>query len=415
MFGCFGNDRGDAFEKVIMFHLKTFMASQMQQALSLILAQDFLLQEMSSEFIFHASKADDFISVVKDNDTKYKQSILNICFSLVRLGLDLVNAGEIVDVCVELSGLAKSSEYIQGKLYEIVGSIQDIVAFDTHQALVESEVRLVSHNTQSIDREWVSYRANVYKKSYAAIHMLWEKCINSDDFMLCIIKQAVNSHMDDQNNLLLESVQIAKSYINDILQPLYDQLQKISMIRDSIKSKQGSQLIQLYFRRMHLIDFALSHEYSKSFLGRWLSKSMGHQLARYFPELVFQKKLSPIWPYRFMGRKVRYAGEKISAKEYFFRKGMAESVLGIFCTSRNIKNELYESLEDVMSLYTDKLIAGLQQSQDHISDEFEVQVFDDGDEKKSLRCGRYNLRRPVLSLFDNSSQLRSHMYLPQSG
>ena len=402
----------DASFRIMIIQLKSFMGSQLQRATSLILAQDFSLQEIAAELTFQAQQAKKFMSAVKENDIKYKQNVINLCFSLIRAGLDMVNASEIVDICLMLADLAQSSEDIQAKLVDVVDNMQDIVAYDNHRALVDSEMELVSmSNPQDIDRKWVFYRASVYRKSFEAIQLLWNECINSDNFMRCIIKQAARSQVNSKDDTMLEAAQVAKSYIDAILEPMQQQLDRISTVRNSVKSIAGGEYVQIYFRRMNLINYTLSHENSRSWVGRWLSKSIGHQLTKYFPAEVFQKKWSPIWCYRLCKKKVKYAGGKISTREYFERKNRAELVLGQVSNSKSKKSDLFGILEHVIPTYKDRLVDKLHNPNDSMVDEYDGRLLT-VESEGSLSRGRYTFNRPTLTLFGNVNTAVSKIYLP---
>ena len=350
-------------EKKLILHIQGAMALPLQAFTNAIIEQDFLLQEIASQLIYQAGKAQEYIGAIQHDDMKYKQTIVSLAFSVVRLGLGVFNVGELANVSASIMTLASSSfDHVQEKFASIVSDIQRLVINTQLLVLQDAEKALISTTSpQEITLRWVMYRARIFDSANKSIKHILDSCVNNDDFFRCVIRETICKHKElSQEMLLIHATQQASNYIAEIVKGLQLQVAKIRHIRTAVMSFEGSQNIASYFRKMCLINYTLQHEKSGATIESWLTKKLGHRLSFYFPEVVFQKKWSPTKLVHMFHDEIKYCKQTVTYKEYQNRKRNSAVVLGLFRNPPSVKQALFLNLEEQVPLLGDRLVHDLQ-------------------------------------------------------
>lgn len=400
-------------EKLIML-LQASMSTPLQAYTHVMLEQDFLLQEIESELTYHAFEAQKFIAAIQEDDDKYKQTVINIAFSVIRMGLGILHADELLTVSRALADLAsKAFDKIEDKFSSIVSEIQRLVMNTHSQVLQDAEKSLLSTTSaQDIRRRWTQYRAYIFKSADQAIKHILDTCVNNNDFFRCVIRETIHQHKElTDDTLLLHAKEKARGYIINIVQGLQSQVARIQQIRDAILSREGSQKIECYFRRMCLINYAMSHEKPGKMTENWLTKQFGHRLSLYFPE-VFQKKWSPVKLQSLFKNNVKYCKKKMTIEEYKKRREDSTVVLGLFRNSSRVREDLFAHLEEQIPHLSDQLVEELQQESffAHSEDtEFMHDAFG------TIGKARYSFKQRRLSIFGPNASPHSVKTTQQSG
>lgn len=385
-------------EKKLILNIQSAMSLPLQAFTNAILEQDFLLQEIASQLIYQARKAEQFISRIKDDDAKYKQTVVSLAVSLLKMGLGVFNVSELIDVSQSLSNLASGAcETIEEKLSDLVSDIQTLVIHTHLWVLQEAESKLLSTTApEEITLRWDMYRAHIFHSTNQSIKHVLDSCVNNDNFFRCIIKETIYQHQGlSQEMLLIHAVEKAHGYMANIANGLQSQVAKIRQIKNAVVSSEGSQNIEIYFRKIGLINYTLHHEKSGSMIQQWLTKPLGHLLTFYFPDVVFQKKWTPVRLYSLVHHGVWYSKQKITLQEYTKRRSESIVVLGLFRNSSTVKETLFATLEDKIPHLSDQLVQSLQQQNSTYPPAHE-NVFDD---YASLRRGRRSFLQPREALF----------------
>jgi len=387
-------------EKTLILHIKAAMCLPLQGFTNAIIEQDFLLQEIASLLVYQAGRAHEFITAIQDDDVLYKQVVVSLAFSVLKMGFGVFNMGELINVSQSISSLASSAfNKIDQKLTSLVSEIQSLVVTTQYQVLQEAEKELLSTvAAEDIALRWVSYRALVFHNANKSIKNLLDTCVNNDDFFRCIIRETVYKHQEiSEDQLQIYATERARLYIEKIAEGMQSQVNKIRIVRDSVLCKEGSAKIELYFRRICLINYTASLETSKVLNQSWIPKELGHRLSYYFPEIIFQKKWAPVKLHNYLHSGVLYCKQKISLKEYQDRRKNSPVVLGLFRNSPRVKHELFSRLEEQLSCLSDGLIHDLQQQKATPTNtvRYPAEAYD------TLR-NRYSFSRRRLSLFSFS-------------
>ena len=388
-------------EKILILHIKAAMSLPLQVFTNSITEQDFLLQEIASLLIYQAGRAQKFITAIEDDDILYKQVVVSLAFSVLKMGLGVFNVSELINVSQSISSLAASAfNKIEQKLSGLVSDIQNLVVTTQYQVLQEAEKELLSTVApEDIALRWVSYRGHVFHNANKSIKNLLDTCVNNDDFFRCIIRETAYKHQGaTEDQLQIYATEKARLYIAEIAEGLKSQVNKIRIIRDSVLSKEGSEKIELYFRKICLINYTMSLETSTVLNQSWIPKGLGHRLTYYFPELVFQKKWAIVKFHNYIHNGVLYCKQKIPLKEYQERRRNSPVVLGLFRNSTSVKHELFARLEEQLTGLSDSLIHDLQQQKKHTPTNTVRYHEDPYDSQRT----RYSFKRRQLSLFSFS-------------
>lgn len=385
-------------ERKLILSIQGAMAIPLQAYTHAILEQDFLLQEIASQLIYQSGKAQKFIDIIQEDDSKYKQLVVNLAFSVVKMGFGVFNAGELIHVSNALVTLAAGTfDNMEEKLSSLVSDIQHLV-MNTHLwVLQEAEKELLSTTgPEEITLRWSMYRFHIFHSASQSIKRILDSCVNNDNFFRCVIRETISQHEGlTQEILLIHAIDKAQEYVAYIMKGLQSQVGKIRRIRDAVISPEGSQNIEIYFRKICLINYTMHHEKSGTFIERWLTKKLGHRLSFYFPDVVFQKKWSSAKLHHIFYHEVEYSKQKLTLAEYQERKKKSPVVLGLFRNSSRVKRALFANLEEQIPYLGDRLVCELQQQgiQSRSEDVF-LSENTDSDE-----VSRYSFSRRKLSLF----------------
>ena len=353
-----------ACEKKLILDIQGAMAIPLQAFTSALLEQNILLEQIESQLIVEAGKAQKFIATIKQDDVTYKQTVVNLAFSIVRMGLSAVNASEFINVSQSISALAASSfGKIQEKLSAIILDIQLLVINTHFGVLQEAEHELLTTTSlEEIRHRWEMYRTRIFLDSKKALDQVLDGCVNNDDFVRCVIRETLCQHKGlTQETLYIKAAENARQYVKDIVGGLQSQVRKIGHIKDAVLSPEGGQCIEYYFRKICLIDYTIQHEKAATRVQGWLTKKLGHRLSFYFPDVVFQKKWSSEKLLNFFYHGVEYAKQTLTLEEYRERRRTAPVVLGLFRNSARTKQELFANLEEQIPHLGDRLVEELQQ------------------------------------------------------
>lgn len=389
-------------EKTLIFSLKSAIGLPLEAFNNALLQQDFLLQEIASEFAEQATKAQEFIFSIQESDIKYKQSVINLAFSFIKLGLNVVNAGELFAFSASLAELAAQTfDKIEGKFATIVLGIQTLVTHTHHSVLADAERGLFSTTLpQDIERCWTKYRIRIFEKANSSIKDILKSCIANDNFFRCIIRETLYQHKNLTNDMLrIKATQKAEEYFTVIVEGLLSQVARIQQMRDVIASNHGRQKIECYYRKIGLINYAKQHEEAGNMTQKWLTKKLGHRLAFYFPE-IFQKKWAPVVLFTLFHHPVTYCKQQITPKDYLAKKKDALIVLKAVGNSSRIKEELYAYLEEQMPRLSDELIKDLQvKKTEEITPELDNVFVGEG--YNSVKRTRYSFAQRKRVLFEH--------------
>lgn len=386
-------------QKVLILHIKAAMSLPLQVFTNAIIEQDFLLQEIAALLIYQASKAKLFIAAIQADDTKYKQVIVSLAFSVLKMGLGAFNVSELINVSQSISTLASSAlDKIERELLGLVSDIQNLIVYTHFQVIAEAEKDLLSSVApEDMVLRWVIYRAHIFHNANKSIKHILDTCVNNDDFYRCIIGETVAKHDDlTEETLQIHATERARLYIANIALGIQAQINKIRIVRDSVLSKEGGEKIELYFRKICLINYTLSLETSSALQSTWITKPLGHRLSYYFPEVIFQKKWAPVRLHNYIHSGVMYCKQKMPLEAYKERRRNAPVILGLFRNSSRVKHELFSQLEDQLPCLSDGLIQELQQQRKPIH------LTLCSDDYYDTHRTRYSFRRRQLSLFSFS-------------
>lgn len=391
-------------EKILMLHIQASMALPLQAFTNAIMEQDVLLQEIASLITYQASQAQKVVSCIKADDVKYKQTVVNLAFSMVKMGLGFFNAGELVNISQSLADLATSAvDKMEKKLPSLVADIQNLVVHTHLRVLQEAEQELLSETApEDITLRWSNYRAHIFHSANRSIKHVLDTCVNHDDFFRCVIKETLAHYPDiSDDQLLLQSAEKARKYLADINFALQAQVAKIHHIRDAVKSPDGGLKVEYYFRKIGLINYAMEHSKNHNMIQSWLTKKLGHRLSFYFPDIIFQKKWTFSRINNLVYKGVNYCKQTLTLKEYQERKQNAAVVLGLFRNSQKVRSTLFCNLEEQKPRLHDDLIDSLQrQTVMTVPDDIFLE-----EEQESYRSNRYCFRRRRLSLFSFTEPL----------
>ena len=387
-------------EKKIILHIQAAMALPLNAFTNALLEQHLYLEEIASQLTYQAGEARQFIAAIQADDEKYKQTVVNISFSVIKIGLSVFHADELINVSQSLYALASGTfDKIENKLSSLVSDIQKLVIKAHLQALQEAEKELLSDTApEDISLRWSKYRSHIFHRSNELIKSFLDACVNNDYFFRCVIRETIYQHKElTQEMLLIHATEKSRQYVVDIVKGLQSQVMKVQHIRDSVRSPQGMKRVEFYFRRLCLINYTMSHEHTENFTQSWLTKKLGHRLSFYFPDIVFQKKWAPVKLQNIFHHGVKYCKQKMTLKEYQSRRRNSSVVLGLFRNSSHVKEELFSTLESQITILSDQLIKELQQ-QDNTLDPVDVcHQVDDCDSTRKKQ--RYSFGRRQLSLF----------------
>ena len=384
-------------EKKLILHIQAAMALPLQAFTNAILEQDFLLLEIASQLTYQAGEAQKFIAAIQEDDEQYKQAVINVTFSVIKMGLSVFHVDQLLSVGQSLSTLASSAfEKIDNKLSSLVSEIKNLVVNAHLHVLEEAERELLSNTApEDITLRWSMYRAHIFHRENELIKSVLDTCVNNDYFFRCVIKETMYQHKElTQEMLLIHATEKARLYVTEIVNTLKSQVMKIQHIRDAVRSPEGKKKIEFYFQQLSLIHYTMNHENSTNITQGWLTKKLGHRLSFYFPEVIFQKKWSPVTLQNLFHHGVVYCKQKMTLQEYQARRRNSRVVLGLFRNSPRVKEALFSSLEEQITLLSDQLIHQLQQqnSAAQLDDVFHGDTYDTGKR-------RYCFRRRQLSIF----------------
>lgn len=385
-------------EQILLLHIQAAMALPLQAFTNALLEQDVLLQEIATLVIYQASQAEKIICCIKSDDATYKQTVVNLAFSMVKMSLGYLNAGELINIGHYLAKLAASSlDKVDQKLASLVSDIQNLVVHTHMKVLQDAEKELLSVTApEDITLRWSNYRAHIFLSATRSIQRVLDTCVNNDDFFRCVIKETLAKNPKvTQEAILIHATKQARNYLAEINAALNDQVKKIHHIRDVIKSSEGGLKVELYFRKIGLINYVNDLLKNKSMIQNWLTKKLGHRLAFYFPDIVFQKKWTSSQLSYFIFHEISYARETLTLKEYQARRKNAAVVLGLFSNSTTVKQNLYSSLEEQKVRLHDELITALQnQPAPELLEDILLE-----EPQHSYRANVYLFQRRRLSLF----------------
>jgi hypothetical protein len=398
-------------ERKLILQIQAAMSLPMQDFSNTITEQDALLKEISLDLVCQSRKAQLFIEAVQKDDLKFKKSVMRIGFSVVKLGLSFVHLEQLVDISEALADLASSgADKVDDNFDAIVSKIEGILVQNHIKSIQTAELQLLTKlsndmsdglltviEPKQIEIYWEKYRLYIYYNCINSMKEVLDKYVYCDDFFRCVVKQTAYQKKNlSPDALMVHATENARLHVKNIFSALDDQIKNIRHIRDAVSSPYGSKLIADYFRRVCLIQYTLSHENSGSFLRSWLTKRLGHRLSFYFPDLVFQKKWSPVALHSLIRHKIKYCKKEMTLSEYRAQRRSASVVLGLFRNSHQVKQELFASLEFIMPELNDQLIEELQS----LSLITPVEEYDIPSENvASLRMARYSFSRRRLSLF----------------
>ncbi len=387
-------------EKKLLLHLQAAVALPLQAFTHSLMEQDFLLRDISALLTRQAQKAQTFITAIQTDDFRSKQIVISLAFSVLKVGLGAFNISELVNVSESLAGLASSSfDVMEDKLSDLVSDIQNLVLNTYFRVLEDAEKKLLSNPTpEDITLAWVLYRGYISDNATNSIKQILDSCVNNDNFFRCIIGKTLFEHDDlNEESLLIHAAEKAKAYVIEIVKGLQAQVNKVRFIRDAVLSSEGSEKIELYFRKICLINYTMSHENAGTIRHAWLTKTLGHRLSYYFPDVIFQKKWTSATLNNFFYDGVPYCKQKMSLEDYKARRQNSAVVLGLFRNSTKVREALFMNLEDQIPKLSDGLIKELQE-QGRVECRDVTLVGDNYDTKRR----RYCFARQHLSLFSFS-------------
>lgn len=387
-------------EKKLILSIKGAVGLPLQAFNNALLQQDFLLQAIALEFTKQASKAQKFMAAIQERDIAYKENVINLAFSFVRLGLSVVNAGELLNVSARLSELAAYAfGEIEARLPALILGVQNLVVTTHYGVLAEAERGLFSTVLPAdIESCWAEYRIRIFEKANSAITNVLKTCVTNDNFFRCIIRETLCQHKNlTYDMLFIKATEKAEEYFKVIAQGLLTQVAKIQHMKDAVVSEEGSQKIECYYRKIGLINYAKQHEGAASMAQKWITKKFGHLLSFYFPE-IFQKK----WTgnlYTIFHRPVPYCKQLMLPGEYQERRLQAVVILATFGNSSKVRDALYMYLEEQIPHLSDCLIKELQEQNtaEPRDDVFVSNAY------KSVRHYSFKQRKRVLFDFSDSA------------
>jgi hypothetical protein len=304
-----------------------------------ISSQNFALLTIQDVFCHHAHKAQTYVDSVKAKDRAYKQSLVDLGLSVIKLGLSSVHLADMVDIAQSLQDIISNSLVrIEERLSNIVTDIEDSVdqAHDQVFRNVENrlEKQLLAHTgPEDLKMYWIQYRAAVNAQSYDAIKDILDKTLKTDDFIWCTILAAIEANPSgnplDWTNTAAEKFDI---YVKRVFDSLSERVSLIKLISKNILQKDVSDEIVSYFKKIGLADYVLAQDGKRGLEG-WLTNKVGRELSKQFPG-IFQSKIRPIW----LGRKPR----SISARRTL--KSEAEIVLRSGPNTEIKKQQLFDIL-----------------------------------------------------------------------
>ncbi len=353
-------------EKTIILAIQSAMALPLGIFNNALAEQNILLEEIADEFTFYSTKAQKFIVTVQERDVKYKQMVINLAFSILRLGLNIANAGELITVSQSLAELATSTlGNIQAQFPNLITEIEKLVANTNAHALCSADKQLLATTLpEDVARGWARYRHQVFHQANSQIQRVLDTCVNNDMFYRCVIKEtlAEQPHLNNER-LLIHTTEKAKNYITSIVTGLQKQVAIIRQVRNAALSKGGGDKIEQYFQKICLINYAKHHEGVGGTANKWLTKRLGHLLTRNFPEKVFQEKFSPVTLMGLFHLRVKYCQRDMTTEEYRMMRAKSSVVLSAFRNSSVVKDELMRNLDDLIPHLGDLLIEELQAQQ----------------------------------------------------
>ncbi len=371
-------------EKKLMLSIQSALAIPLQAFTNAIDEQDHLLQVIAAHLIYQASKAQQYVSNIQEDDLKYKLTILSLVTSVIKMGLGAINASELMSISSSLTELAsKSFEKIEEKLSVLVSEIQFLLIQTHSWVLQDAESKLLFTTEQSeIELRWVDYRDHIFERANQSIKEILDRCVNNDDFFRCIIKETIYQHEGlTKDKLLLHAVDKARGYVAEIVQGLKAEVHKIRLVKNAVVSPEYDASIAAYFRKIYLINYTLKHQTSDHWIQKWITKKLGHQLSFYFPEVVMQKTWAPR-----------------SKKQISCEKGSL-IVLGLFQNSSKTKVKLCARLEEEAIHLSDRLVDELHGK---VRPQRHGAFLTDVSEEIRGRAGSYSLVQPLQRLFSFS-------------
>lgn len=353
-------------EKKIILAIQSAMALPLGVFNNVLAEQNILLEEIADEFTFYSTKAQKFIVAVQERDIKYKQMVINLAFSILKLGLSVANAGELVNVSQSLAELATNTlGNIQAQLPNLITEIQKLVANTNAQALCGADKQLLATTLpEDVSKGWARYRHQVFHQANSQMQRVVETCVNNDLFYRCIIKETLAAHPHlNKDKLLIQATENAKKYITSIVTGLLKQVAIIRQVRNAALSKDGGEKIERYFEKICLINYAKHHESDGSTAHKWLTKRLGHLLTRNFPEVVFQEKFSPVRLQGLFHQRVKYCQREMTSEEYKMMREKSSVVLSAYRNPPAVKDDLMKNLDELIPFLGDRLIEDLRAQQ----------------------------------------------------
>ena len=141
----------DISEKKLIFAIKSAVVFPLEVCHNALVKQDVLLQAMTSVFTKQASKAQEFIAVFREKELEHKDELMKLAFSFVKLGLGVVNAGELLNIGAVLTELVTHTfDQVEAKFGDFVLGVQNLVASTHYGVLVAAEKGLFSTDRKSV-------------------------------------------------------------------------------------------------------------------------------------------------------------------------------------------------------------------------------------------------------------------------
>ncbi len=342
--------------KLIIRHIQDHVAPKFSELNAALQSQVSHIQLIKQAIVLQAGHAQKITDAMKQVDAEYRKKLLKLPTAIIRLGVDFLASSEIIDVAtVVFDVILNSCQTIDIAVEKAVNDMQTSI-IQTHEAVLqEAQSQLLQEtNISSLSMSWELYQHTLQEASSKKFTELFDKYINSPVFIGMLIDEYLShNHGASIDEIELNVGDRACQLVTEIIAPLLEKIAHIENIAKGVSHEQGAKVIRNYFQKLNLLQELLSYEKR----GRRVSKYMGHQAAKHFPQLIAQKKFTLFG----LGMKVKHKGEKVSFSEYKADYQQSPVKLGLLpWASKSQRENMFFELTQQLDVIQEELITSLQ-------------------------------------------------------
>lgn len=335
----------------VISRVQARVAPKLSELNSAIQSQNSSIQVIQMAFVTEAQKAREVVDRIIHADKAYRDKFINLPKAIVRLAVDICISSEVIAVAeATMEIISNSYDTLDEAISTSVTNMQKLLT-SSHQAILQDvEAQLTgAANIGNLNMAWELFRDKLQKVGNAKFKELFDKYINSPDFIALLVDEHMMTH--PQDDLFAIEVAVGKracELTDEIIAPLKEKIDDIETIAQGAAQEQGSIAIRHYFQKLYLANELLSHKDS----GRRITKFMGHQAAKHFPSIIAQKKYIP---FSLFGDSMKYKGRQVTREEYKEDLRDCPVTLGMFWGSQSRRDKMFFELTQQLDTIQEEL------------------------------------------------------------